>query len=48
MQKDSINIDLKPPTKWEDLHNPLTFGKKKKRFSFCSHSIADLTYKLLR
>ncbi|MBQ9218393.1 MAG: hypothetical protein IJ160_09515 [Muribaculaceae bacterium] len=48
MQQDKISIDLKLPTRWEDLDNPLTFGKKKKHFSFCSHSIADLTDKQLR
>ena len=48
MQQDNTNIDLKLPTGWEDLDNPLTFGKKKKHFSFCSHSIADLTDKQLR
>ena len=36
MQQDKISIDLKLPTRWEDLDNPLTLGKKKKRYSFCS------------
>ena len=48
MQQDIISIDLKLPKKWEDLDNPLTLGKKKKRFSFCSHSFTDLTDKQLR
>ena len=46
--KEAISIDLKLPIKWEDLNNPLTFGKKKTRFSFCSHSTADLADKELR
>lgn len=43
MQQETISIDLKLPKKWEDLDNPLTLGKKKTRFSFCSRSTADLT-----
>lgn len=32
MQQDKISIDLKLHTKWEDLDNPLTLGKKKRDF----------------
>lgn len=33
-QQDIINIDLKHSAGWEDLDDPLTLGKKKKRFFF--------------
>ena len=34
MQQDNITIDLKLPTGWEALDNPLTLGKKEKTFFF--------------
>lgn len=48
MDKNSKTIDIKLPRGWEDLDNSLSLGKKKTRFSFCSHLLANLTQKQLR
>lgn len=48
MDIDSKTIDIKLPTRWEDLDNSLSLGKKKTRFSFCSRLLANLTQKQLR
>ena len=44
----SKTIDIKLPTRWEELDNSLSLGKKKTRFSFYSHLLANLTEKQLR
>ena len=48
MDKDSKTIDIKLPTRWEDLDNSLSLGKKKTRFSFCSRLLTNLTQKQLQ
>ena len=45
MDKDTKTIDIKLPTRWEELDNSLSLGKKKTRFSFCSRLLANLTQK---
>ena len=48
MDKYSKTIDIKLPTRWEDLDNSLSLGKKKTRFSFCSRLLTNLTQKQLQ
>lgn len=45
MDKETKTIDVKLPTRWEDLYNLLSLGKTKTRLSFCSRLLANLTKK---